>query len=139
MDPKHVIPEVQNLHALIKERQNPIMSYDLLDDKTVTIELLKFPDGWENDEGTHFGTVIFDLSRSYPKKQPKVYVSADLRYEGDSPHVLYNQSAAPDGFTKYCIHRLSDWDPDQHSLTTMFNLLEVSLEHPRSKNPLQEA
>lgn len=139
MNPERVVPEVQNLHALIRERQNPVMSYDLKDDLTVTIEALKFPKGWQNSDGTRFGTVIFDLHWTYPRKQPKVYVSDDMRYEGGSPHVLYAKSSAPPGFTKYCIHRLSDWDPDEHSLTTMFNLLEVSLENPHAKNPIQEA
>ncbi|MDB2287086.1 hypothetical protein PM038_17860 [Halorubrum ezzemoulense] len=139
MNPQRVIPEVQDLHEMIKQRQNPIMSYDLADELVVKIEQLKFPDGWENSDGAQFGDVIFDLSSTYPRKQPKVYVSDDMSYRGGSPHVLYAQSVAPDGFTKYCIHTLSDWDPDKHSLKTMFNILEVSLENPKAKNPLQEA
>ncbi|POG55089.1 hypothetical protein [Haloferax marisrubri] len=139
MNPQRVIPEVQNLHELIRERQSPVMSYDLQTDLTVTIQFLKFPEGWQNSDGSRFGDVIFDLSPLYPRKQPKVYVSDDMLYEGQSPHVLYARSSAPPGFTKYCIHRLSEWNPDKHSLTTMFNLLEVSLENPHSKNPLQEA
>lgn len=139
MNPERVIPEVHDLHEMIKQRQNPIMSYDLAENLVVVIEHLRFPEGWENSNGTRFGDVIFDLSPTYPRKQPKVYVSDDMLYEGESPHVLYAKSIAPDGFIKYCIHTLPDWDPSEHSLKTMFNVLEVSLENPTAKNPLMEA
>lgn len=139
MNPQRVIPEVQDLHEMIRQRQNPIMSYDLAEELVVKIEHLRFPEGWENGDGTRFGNVVFDLSPTYPRKQPNVYVSGDMTYRGDSPHVLYARSVAPDGYIKYCIHTLSDWDPDKHSLKTMFNVLEVSLDDPRAKNPLQEA
>jgi hypothetical protein len=138
MNPERVIPEVQNLHGIIRDRQNPVMSYDLKDELVVLIKHLRFPEGWENDDGTRFGDVLFDLSTMYPRKQPKVYVSDDMLYEGSSPHVLYAPTRGPPGFTKYCIHKLAQWDPDEHSLITMFNLLEVSLEHPHAEdNPLQ--
>ena len=139
MNPNRVVPEVQELHEMIKQRQNPIMSYDLVDELEVRIEHLRFPEGWENNDGTRFGDVIFDLGQTYPRKQPKVYVSGDMRYEGDSPHVLYARSVSPEGFIKYCIHTLPDWDPTEHDLKTMFNVLEVSLENPKAKNPLLEA
>lgn len=139
MNPNRVVPEVQELHEMIKQRQNPVMSYDLADELKIRIEHLRFPAGWENSDGTRFGDVIFDLSPTYPRKQPKVYVSGDMTYEGESPHVLYARSVAPAGFIKYCIHTLPDWDPAEHNLKTMFNVLEVSLENPHAQNPLMEA
>ena len=139
MNPEQVVPEVRDLYELIKERQDAVMSYDLVDKLVVEIEYLQFPEGWTNSNNTRYGNVIFDLSPTYPRRQPKVYVSQDMQYEGERPHVLYRKSSGPPGFTKYCIHTLPAWDPSKHGLKKMFEILEISLENPRSKNPLKEA
>ncbi|RKD86232.1 hypothetical protein [Halopiger aswanensis] len=138
MNVADVIVEIEELKAEIGKRQSARMNYDLTEG-VVTIEQLTLPEGWENKHGTRHADMRFDLDETYPRSQPTVYISSDIRYEGTSPHVLYARSSAPPGFVKYCIHTLSDWDPQEHDLVTMFRILEVSLENPHSDNPLVEA
>ncbi|MCU4744384.1 hypothetical protein [Natronoglomus mannanivorans] len=138
MNVADAVVEIEELKAEIGRRQSARMTYDLREG-VVVIERLTLPDGWENEHGTPHADVIFDLDDSYPRNQPTVYISGDIRYEGTNPHVLYARSAAPPGFVKYCIHTLPDWDPQEHDLVTMFRILEVSLDDPHSDNPLLEA
>ncbi|MFC4248721.1 hypothetical protein ACFOZ7_17610 [Natribaculum luteum] len=138
MNVAEVIVEIEELKQEIGRRQSARMDYDLTKG-VVTIERLTLPEGWENEHGTRHADVMFDLDDSYPRTQPTVYISGDVRYEGSSPHVLYARSSAPPGYIKYCIHTITDWDPQEHDLVTMFRILEVSLEDPHSDNPLMEA
>jgi hypothetical protein len=107
------------------------VDYDLVDG-TVLLQQYPLPDGW--NAGT--ATIWFDLPPAYPTEQPDVYIPEDLRFRGKRPLIMMNRG--PDGWSKYCIHKLHDWDPRRHTLVTLTRMIDTSLHNPNSNNPLEQ-
>lgn len=138
MNLANVLDDLDELQAEIEPRQSAVLWYDLKEAKNVEIRKYRFPGGWMNRNGGRRGTVRIDLPETYPRTIPDVYVSAGLQYEGIRPHVMYHPARyGPDGWSKYCIHDV-DWNGSEHDLAKLFQILEVSLADPKSKNPLLE-
>ena len=138
MNITRTLEDIEALEAELSPRQSGVLSYDLRGEPVVEIHEYRFPDGWLTTDGERNGTVRIYLPDSYPRFMPEVYLEAGLRFEGDRPHTLYPASRyGPDGWARYCIHDV-DWDGGRHDLAKLFQILEISLEHPTSKNPLQE-
>lgn len=108
------------------------VAYDL-DVGGVWLAEFAFPAGWAPGAGA----VRFDLPPSYPKTQPKVFIEERMRFHGGRPMTMHR--TGPDGWSRYCIHDLSNWDPARHTLVTMIRLLTESLNDPTSANPVRNA
>lgn len=125
-----VMTEIMNLADLCEGEYCEAISYDL-DDGTVALKNYQFPGGWQ-PATSH---IVFDLPDTYPNQQPTVYLREELEYHGGRPRI--KMATGPDGWSKYCIHRIRDWEPQRHTLATLIRMIDNSLHDPNSTNPLQ--
>lgn len=108
-----------------------VVDYDL-DSREVILRKIWFPDGWK----PRYGDIQFKLGRNYPANQPAAYMSEDLLYNGEVPHIKLN--SGPDGWNKHCIHDMADeWVPDRHSMVSMLKLMRKSFRYPNQRQPWQ--
>ena len=128
MDIKRVKQEIRALKAAF-----PSVVYDL-DQGFVALEMFPFPPGWQ----PRTGAIVYNLPDSYPQRQPDAYLPEEMEYRSRRPMIMLD--FGPEGWSKHCIHDLSDtWVPDQHSMITMTRLIEKSLEYPNSQDPWKAA
>lgn len=103
---------------------------DDLDQAFVALEMWPFPPGWQ----PRTGAIVYDLPDTYPQEQPIAYLPDEMRYNGTRPMIMLR--AGPDGWSKHCIHDLSDnWVPERHSLITMTRMIKESLKYPNDQDP----
>ena len=124
MDKKRVEREIHTL-----KKVSPSVTPDL-DEQFVALEMWPFPPGWE----PRTGAIVYVLPDTYPQEQPTAYLPDEMRYNGSRPSIMLR--AGPDGWSKYCIHDLSDsWVPERHSLITMTRMINESLKYPDDEDP----
>ena len=100
------------------------------DQAFVALEMWPFPPGWQ----PRTGAIVYDLPDTYPQEQPIAYLPDEMRYNGTRPMIMLR--AGPDGWSKLCIHDLSDnWVPERHSLITMTRMIKESLKYPNDQDP----
>jgi ubiquitin-protein ligase len=97
----------------------------------VGLEGFAFPEGWEPRKAR----IVFDVPEEYPNKQPLVYLREEMRYHGEKPEIMMNRG--PDGWSRHCIHKLHDWNPNRHTLVTILRMVHSSLKSLNSSNPLK--
>ena len=108
----------------------PSVTWDLEDEGIVALEQWLFPPGWQ----PRTSAIVYDLPDTYPQEQPDAYIPEEMQYNGSRPLIMLR--AGSDGWSKYCIHDLSDnWVPEHHSLITMTRMIKESLKHPNSQDP----
>jgi len=122
--------KTRTLQDIFPLQKRYVVDYDL-EERKVVLEDLRFPAGWQPDAGD----VLFKLPDDYPKSQPKVYVSGEMRYHGGRPENMYRSRK---GWAKWCIHQLK-WDRRRHTLVTVTRMLMTSLSDPNADNPVRNA
>ncbi|MFB6171105.1 MAG: E2/UBC family protein [Haloarculaceae archaeon] len=134
MDEARAYEDVDRLGGVLEDRDGAFLHWDLVGAGEVRIEKFRFPSGWSPRRAD----VIFDLPDDYPQNQPMVYISGDLRWEGDRPHTMYPpRRHGEERFARYCIHELS-WDPREDDLETLLDTLEVSLRDPTKRRAVED-
>jgi len=76
------------------------------------------------------------LPEDYPASPPgvspsRVYVPANLKYQGQTPED-FHPDIGPAGWAWWCFEHIA-WDPCRDDLITFFEVLRLTMTHPRVK------
>lgn len=107
----------------VKELQKDYRVKWSLDKGYVMITRYGYPKGWS----PRTAPLFFSLPYTYPQQPPDVYLPPDMTYNGET--VVHQLRPNDDGWRKWCIDRLP-WQPDNHTLYTMTQLMHQSLMKP---------
>ncbi|MCU4744382.1 E2/UBC family protein [Natronoglomus mannanivorans] len=129
MNVERTVVELRELQEALASSQQVQISYDLETRGEVMIEGLEFPAGWRTADGSRRGDVLLDLPEKYPQHRPRVYVSEEMRFNGDRPSIMVPERI--DGNESWAQLDLfppeMDWDPQQDDLCTILKRLRHQL------------
>jgi len=101
------------------------------DKQAVVVRNFNLPPGYN----CHIIPILLQIPDDYPESPPgvgsaRVYVPADLRFEGRKPEDFHEHSGPTRDWAWWCYERI-DWNPCKDDLITFFELLRAHLTNPR--------
>lgn len=126
------LSDVRELQRSLGDEFAGRLQYDFSDDREIRIDGFAFPEGWQNRSGGRYGSILIELSETYPEHPPRVFLADDMRYEGSRPaQMAPGRVDAPAEWAALELFPKPDsWEPNEHSLVTVFEQLRAVLEQP---------